>query len=239
MIKQQIYNMIFKNIMDFRQITSIQLIHIIRKKFTKEAISDHEISEVFKLIIDNPNIAHANSTDGMYIEFFYAGPKFEIIENDELSNNNGLTSRDIEFLYDEALNYIKENKNVNVSSIGALISRVSESVGLKPDANEFIMLLNKLSCCVGMTVIGTIYPYDPDTRFVYELPSLEDFENTNNSKSDFSSIKLYEKSDPIYICPKCGNSVRKLLGLTLTSNPPKYKYVCDNDKCDYSAFHEV
>ena len=40
-------------------------------------------------------------------------------------------------------------------------------------------------------------------------------------------------SEPCFKCPKCGGSVRKNLGMVLTSYPPQYRYECEN--CDYAT----
>ena len=51
------------------------------------------------------------------------------------------------------------------------------------------------------------------------------------------SINIHEKSksDPLFACPKCGNGVRKVLGRSCPTNPPKYIYECDG--CDYVTYH--
>ena len=54
------------------------------------------------------------------------------------------------------------------------------------------------------------------------------------------NIKLNRYSEPLYVCPKCGqNAVCRDLQscLCLTSNPPQYIYTyqCLNETCDYEV----
>ncbi len=37
-----------------------------------------------------------------------------------------------------------------------------------------------------------------------------------------------------YKCPKCENGYLRSNGIVLTSDPPQYPHICNNEKCDHS-----
>ena len=41
---------------------------------------------------------------------------------------------------------------------------------------------------------------------------------------------------PLYKCPKCGSGVRRDDSVIYTSNPPKYKYECENPNCGFIEY---
>lgn len=57
----------------------------------------------------------------------------------------------------------------------------------------------------------------------------------NNTPISKFNINEKSKTDPLFRCPKCGDGVRKVLGRSCPTNPPKYIYECDG--CDYVTYY--
>lgn len=231
MTKQKVYNMVFKKILDTGRIKSPELIEFVRETVDEKECRDTELSRILDLISQNPNISSGtqmNDDTTMFMEFWWIGPDIVIFE-EAIEPCESLD------LIDAAISIIKNEKRIGVQDLILKLGREYRNAS----ASDIISTLRTLQQynTYGIKINGSIYPYEPGTEFFYnELPTLEEFSKNLPHVEYFNTAT---KSEPKYICPDCGDNVRKRLDITLTSNPPKYRYECDNPDCKYVAFHEI
>ena len=232
MVNQKVYNMIFKKILDTGHIKSTELIEFVRETIDIKDCKDEELSIILELISQNPNISSGTQMMGnsvLFMEFWWIGPNIVIFQESETTE-----SRKNLNLEDAAISIIKNEERIEVQDLIIRLGRKYRDAS----ATDIISALHALqyNTC-GIKINGSIYPYESGTEFFYnKLPTLEEFTKDTPHTEVFNTAT---KSEPKYICPDCGDNVRKRLDITLTSNPPKYRYECDNPDCKYVAFHVI
>lgn len=233
MIKQRVYNMIFKKILSHKHISNTELVPFIRESISEKDFGDTELAYVLDLIKKNPNISSGtqmSNDTAIFTEYWWIGPDIVIFEDDE--NNKFCETQN---LTDIAISIIKNEGKIGVQDLIIKLGRLYRNVS----ASDIMRTINALQYNnYGIKINGSIYPYEPGTEFIYNgLPTLEEF---TKDLPHTEIVNMATKSEPKYICPDCGGDVRKRLDIVLTSNPVKYRYECDNNPdCKYVAFHEV
>lgn len=232
MVNQKVYNMIFKKILDTGHIKSPELIEFVRETVDTKECRDTELLNILELISQNPNISCGTQMiddTALFMEFWWAGPNIVIFEEAKTTE----TYKSLN-LTDSAISIIKNEERIEVQDLIIKLGREYRNAS----ASDIISALHTLqyNTC-GIKINGSIYPYEPGTEFFYnKLPTLEEF---TKDLPNTEVVNMATKSEPKYICPDCGDNVRKRLDMTLTSNPLKYRYECDNPDCGYVAFHTI
>lgn len=215
---QDLYNLALEKIIHNKTISYSKLICDIRESVSTD-IDKEQINVLYKHLQHNPNIKFEPNANLGCSEIRYTGPTLQDIFMPIIYRITDDCIKNIECARVDSMIARIQNEFIGqISTVDGILEIIRDII----DANDDIILY------------GQLHSFDGNAKIINmkNLVSEEEY-STNTNTQDY--VNINEKSEPKFKCSKCGGNVRKYLNIRLMSNPPKYKYECDN--CGNITYH--